>query len=340
MHTYAATYITGLGDLIETALSHEVSDFELVGHDDGLLVFKTERTYEELLHISYINNIFDVLSYEPPSDTNRSVHAVVKNLAKACSFSKISGKTFRLMVMHGSKLEHVTKEIATVMKEKISRGTELQFSPLKADVEFWVLIRNNGAVMFGYKKETVLEKIPLQKGELRPKIAELLVMASKPQAEDVFLDPFAGCGSIPAARIRLDTFQTIIGVEKKGQLVEELKRRFKKEKNVSIHQGDALKMNFIEDGSITTIVTDPPWGIFEELNVDIAQFYTNMLEEFTRILKNDGKAVILTGQPEALHVSLEGISSLQLQKTYTTLVNGKKATVFLLQKVGESQVSA
>jgi tRNA G10 N-methylase Trm11 len=262
---------------------------------------------------------------------------VVKNLVKTCSFSKIKGKTFRLMVMDGSRLEHVTKEIADSMKQKIAKQTGLLFSPLKADVEFWVLIRNNGAVMFGYKKEAVIEKIPLQKGELKQKVAELLVMAGKPEADDVFLDPFAGYGSIPAARIRLDTFEKIIVIEKKGLLVDELKRRFKNEKNVVIHQGDALKMNFIEDQSITNIVTDPPWGIFEELNVDIAKFYTTMLEECARVLKPDGKAIILTGQPEALQVALEGISSLQSLKEYTTLVNGKKATVFLLQKAAKQE---
>lgn len=332
MHTYAATYITGLGDLVETALAHEIPDFELVDHDDGLVVFKSQRTYEQLLHISYINNIFDVLSYEPPSDVKKSVHAVVKNLVKGCSFSRVSGKTFRLMVMDGSRLEHVTKEIADSMKQKIAKQTGLIFSPLKADVEFWVLIRNNSAVMFGYKKEAVIEKIPLQKGELKQKIVELLVMAGKPEADDVFLDPFAGYGSIPAARIRLDTFEKIIVVEKKGQLVEELKRRFKKERHVIIQQGDALKMNFIQDGTVTSIVTDPPWGLFEELNIDLAKFYTNMLEEFSRVLKPAARAVVLTGQPEAFQVSLEGVPSLQLQKEYITLVNGKKATVFLLQK--------
>jgi tRNA G10 N-methylase Trm11 len=265
MHTYAATYITGWEEIVETALRHDIPDFELLFSEDGLIVFQTEQSYEQLQMISYLNNIFFVYHFDNASGQNKSVHAVVKSLAQKGSFKPLQGKTYRLMVMHGSKLEHVTREISNMLKSKITNQTGLEFSPLKADIEFWVLIRNSGAVVFGYKTENESQKIPVQQGELRPKIAELLVMASKPMPEDTFLDPFAGYGSIPAARIRLEPYSKLICVEQKGKLVEELKRRFRTEQNVEVRQGDALHMTFIQNASVDVIVSDPPWGMYEEV---------------------------------------------------------------------------
>lgn len=332
MHTYAATYITGLGDLVEHALKHDIPELEILGSDDGLVVFTAPQSYEQLVNISYINNLYYTFVYDPALGQEKSVHAIVKLLTPKASFPKLQGKTFRLMVMRGSQLEHVTKEIATKMKDKIQAQTGLSFSPLKADVEFWVLVRNNGAVMFGYKRDVWVDRPKLEKGELRPKVAELLVMASNPTAEDVFLDPFAGYGALPLARTRLDACKKIILCEKKGQLVDVLKKRFRQNKQIDIHQTDALQMNFLGSESIDVIVTDPPWGMYEEVPLDMPVFYSKMLAEFARVIKQDGRIVVLTGQPEAFEVAVSEQSALTVKKTYTTLINGKKASVYVMEK--------
>lgn len=337
MPTYAATSITGLGSVVEKALRKDIPDLEVLHQDDGLIVFKSMEQYGTLQRISYLNNLFYCFQYEPSLAKDKSVHAIVKQLTLKTSFPKLPGKTFRLMVLQGSRLVHVTREITNKLKERVAKQTGLTFSPLRADCELWVLIRNNGGVMFGYKREDMPDRsAPLHKGELRPKLAELLVMASDPQPDDVFLDPFAGYGSLPYARMQVEPYKKMVVSDNDGMLVNGLKQRFRKAQNVEIYQADARKLKFLPDESVNVIVTDPPWGIHKsELNIPV--FYQEVLQELSRVLQPEGKLILLTAQPEALEVAFTKTLSLQQEEVYHTLVNGKKATVFILRKTSSAR---
>ena len=77
---------------------------------------------------------------------------------------------------------------------------------------------------------------------------------------------------------------------------------------------------------ISCVITDPPWGYFEEI-ADITKFYVGMFESFRQICRENCKIVILTARVENFIQAAEN-SNVKLTNRINTLINGKKASLF------------
>lgn len=85
----------------------------------------------------------------------------------------------------------------------------------------------------------------------------------------------------------------------------------------------------VPDQAVDLIITDPPWGYFEQID-DITGFYVEMLRSFRRILKPNGKAVVLTARKAELLAAAEAAGAI-IRDQLNTLINGKKAALFTVQ---------
>ena len=96
--------------------------------------------------------------------------------------------------------------------------------------------------------------------------------------------------------------------------------------------GDCLKeMQNIPDKSIDKIITDPPWGFYEEVG-DILCFYDKMFESFERVLKSkESFVIILTARKTELEEIIQK-HKYNIVEKIDTLVNGKKASVYKLKR--------
>ena len=92
---------------------------------------------------------------------------------------------------------------------------------------------------------------------------------------------------------------------------------------------DARVLPSVPDQAVDLIITDPPWGYFEQID-DITGFYVEMLRSFRRILKPNGKAVVLTARKAELLAAAEAAGAI-IRDQLNTLVNGKKAALFTVQ---------
>ncbi|MBR6341303.1 MAG: hypothetical protein IKR64_05340, partial [Treponema sp.] len=99
---------------------------------------------------------------------------------------------------------------------------------------------------------------------------------------------------------------------------------------IDLRQADAFELSHIADNSLDAIVTDPPWGLWENIP-DIEDFYNKMFVSFRRVLKSDGKMVILTARKEDFERAA-GNAGLKIENSLHTLVNGKKAGLYYLYK--------
>ena len=214
--------------------------------------------------------------------------------------------------------------------ETFTRISRSPFSPRQAEAEFWLLARSEGVSYCLYRLTSV--KKHCAKGELRPELATLLCECSDPKDDDIMLDPFAGSGSIPFARSRLQaSFHGIFASEINAELVEAIKRKARKipngkmQRSFFVRQQDFLANTFQPD-YFSAIVTDPPWGIYEPIPHD---FYPSVLTEFARLLKPNGRLVMLTAYPDVSSMMPPSFKSVS---EYHILVSGQKATVFSWRK--------
>ena len=323
MKTYFATFIPGLSEAIKEALLKDCPKIEILKFFESSILFKSEDEYQHVVSLPYINNVFLVANHLH-FDRNKKAGSIAKELLKDAQFKQFIPNTknvsFRIMIQKGADLIHIPREFSGKIIDKITQQTGFVFAPLKASVEYWFLIRNEGLAILGIKLTNLIRRSPgdNQQGKLQPEIANILNFLSEPHKDDVYLDPFAGYGSLAKDRILFNPYKHIYLSDIEKPLVERL-RKLNSDK-VTVQLSDALHLDYLKDKSVNKVVTDPPWGVYE------------MKNEMQRVVKTNGIIIILTARFKEFEKALLQ-TTLHLFKKYSTLVNGKKATIYKLTSV-------
>ena len=315
---FYATFISGFNSLVAKLLSRDGMN---VGRMmDGAVDFESEILPTDL---PYLNNAFIVLRRLSHTNLVKLAQDVI---AKPPSSISLKPKNFRVFASRENELVSLPGNLMHNLVDTFAHLTHSPFSPRQAEAEFWLLSRSEGISYCLYRLTSV--KRHCAQGELRPELATLLCECSDPQDDDVFLDPFAGSGSIPFARSRLkQSFHGIFAHEILPELAEGIKKKVRRIHNAKMQRSFFVRCqdflsNTFQPNMFSAIVTDPPWGVFKPISAD---FYPTLLREAERILKPDGRLVLLTACPNALR-SLP--SSLNHNTTYHILVSGQKAAVY------------
>lgn len=332
MNQYFSTFASGVGEVVKTALKSQVPDVQISLLLDGLVVYDTNLESNKIKEIRFFNNSFVLLSFIQASlkalmqqtSADPDIAAKIKKhiLTKNCSF--------RVVTSQENQLVSVDKDLLKNLEELFGRTAKLKVNRANPDYEIWFLARSEGYGLAGLRitKTPNYEKT-LQKGELRPELANLMCLMAEPKTSDIVLDPFAGYGAIPLECAKSFSVGKVIAGEKDQSVFQILQERIKKTGlKVLAGRWDALSLNSLASGSVDKIVTDPPWGFYGDTNIDLEKFYKNMLEEFIRVLKPGGLMVVLMGQKELFEKILEKFPELKLVEKYNILVSGKKAAVY------------
>lgn len=322
-YLYFSTFISGFSPVIEAALISYTKNTVITKKLDGLVVYVTESPPSHIITLPFFNNSFQLL--QSANTLKPLLRQKFSQQAETWWSGAISGEqTFRIIISKGNELISIQKQQLERLENIFSQTLRLKVDRANPDFEIWFLERSEGCAFCGIRltKKPSTEKY-LQKGELRPELAWLLCFLSEPSKTDIFLDPFAGYGSIPLARTQFP-YKKIIASDK--AISGKIKA---KSKIIETHIWDAIHLRLAEH-SIDKIVTDPPWGMFKNENIE--SLYQKMFLEFARVLKPNGILVILTAQKELTEQLISENKAFLLQKKYSILVSGKKAGVYTLWK--------
>lgn len=243
--------------------------------------------------------------------------------------------SFRIMASQENQTVTIDKDTLYRMESFFSHKLNMPVHRSKPDVEVWFLERREGYGFAGIRlTHSSTNEKNLQKGELRPEIANILCLISEPRKDEIFLDAFAGSGAIPIERTKIQRFKQIIASDHDDETVKALQKRINKTGlKITCHEADALNLEQITNKTVDRIVTDPPWGMYEfQDSLTLDKLYSGMLAEFNRILKDDGIIVVLMGQKEIFEAALKRVPLLQTVKKYNILVSGKKAAIYKIKK--------
>lgn len=338
MNAYFSTFITGFDKVVADELNQCLRDVEVVLLTDGLVIYKTTSSVEEIKKLRFLNNSF-VLLKKFDRVTESSVKNILTSLLQDQNLVNIvrqsfPGKNLKFRIRASVKNQFVSldRNLLINLEDKITRSVRnFRVDRSLPDVEFLITVRSEGFGLAGVQFTSRLNyEKTLEKGELYPELAYILCLISEPDKDEVFFDPFAGHGSIPAQRLNFPHKQIMAG-EIDRDLQRKLVRKFAKQ--VVVVPVDALGLSTISDNSIDKIVTDPPWGLYDT-EKDIPKFYSLMLIQFLRVIRHEGIMVILTAQKELIEELLGKFEGqLKLEEKYNTLVSGKKAGVYKIKKI-------
>lgn len=332
MGIFISTFTTGFGSVVRRQLESDLPGAKVLDLYDGFVKYCFDGNYRAIDKLIYLNNSFYVLAEY--KGKKPSFPEMVNQISrKKCRFLIPQGSC-RVRFSRENQFQKVENGTTRLAEKHIRQNSRLRIDRVNPTTEIWYIIRSEGVGFCGQllSKRSATEKT-LHKGELRPEFAFLMCSLARPARRSTVCDPFCGYGSIPKQLLTHFPVQKVIAADIDRDKVRQLKREaWAKQSNLDLIVADATALTALADNSVDAVITDPPWGFYENIE-NIQGFYVEILRELSRITKKNGTITVLSARKEefesaCLHCSLK------IKCKINTLVNGKKAAVFVLRPIG------
>lgn len=333
MNYYFSTFVSGVSEVIENALKETKYTTEIQLFLDGMVTYKTKAEPKTIQKFRFLNNSFILIrqfkNLRDDPFKPMLMWALRHNFGNQIEsfLDENSINSFRIITSKENEMVSYRSQYRKELEKLIKQERNLKHNPTKPDIEFWFLVRSEGYGFFGLRITNISTAEYQEKGQLRPQIANIMCRLSEPEENDTFLDPFAGHGTIIQERIYFP-YKEIIAIEKEETLAKKTQRDTAEEQ-VKVICDDFFNSS-LEKNSINKIVTDPPWGVFNE-HLDTEKFYKKIFIEFKKVMQKQGLLVMITAQKEILETLVKENDNFQLKNKYDILVSGRKAGLYQLQ---------
>lgn len=329
---YLIQFPAGTGDLILDAIFPYVGNFTIHYRDDSAIILDSQAAENKVASIPFAKNSFSVIASTP----RRGIDKGVTQLGRLAASSKfppgsLRNSKFRTMIQIDGGLSAIDRNIKAGLERSISLRTGQRVEPRGMCQEYWVIGRTDLSELLLCAKLPKQKRAPKSKGAISYELSSMLVAASRPSAQDAFLDPFAGSGSFVLARIENGARQIWYSDINLQEFERDFPRELYSDRRVNFLDDDALVLDSVPDGQIDVIVTDPPWGEYDDMEMPYAEFARAMTRSFNRVLdKTQGRFVVLTSRKTARTVESEFTKGgFSINSTHEVLVNGHPATVLI-----------
>lgn len=174
-----------------------------------------------------------------------------------------------------------------------------------------------------------------RQGSLRPTIAAAMTIITNPNPTDTVVDPMCGSGTLLIERGLLTSYTSLSGYD-----VDPNAARLTKEntanagiKRINIKIEDATNLS-VEDRSFNCLVCNLPFGNIYGSRDTNFELYYRCLKEWSRIIKSEGRAVLLTSDTGSFRQAQKQLSSFwTIQNVYRFKVLGMWCSCFVLYKI-------
>lgn len=329
---YLIQFPAGTGDLILDAIIPYVRNFKVHYQDDSAMIFDSQAPESNVASIPFAKNSFAVIASTPRRGVDKGVGQLGR-LAASVKFppGSLRNSKFRTMIQIDGGLAAVDRNVKAGLDRSISLRTGQRVEPRGMCQEYWVIGRTDLGELLLCAKLPKQKRAAKAKGAISYELSSMLVAASRPSVRDVFLDPFAGSGSFVLARIESGARQIWYSDINLREFEDDFPYELYADNRVDFLDDDALALDSVPDGQIDVIVTDPPWGEYDDVGMPYAEFARAMAKSFSRVLnKTKGRFVVLTSRKTAAIVEREFTEGgFSISSTHKILVNGHPATVLI-----------
>lgn len=326
MAEYISIFTTGFSEVISKSLVKLLPGAKVLKVYDGLVDYLYNGSEENIKNMVVFNNSYLVI--KKFQGKNSEMTSMAKNIIILDKLPK-SQKKFRIRYSQNNQFVGINKTYTQQIERKISKLTNAKIDRVCPETEYWFIKRSENVGFFArlLQKRKFTEK-NLNKGELRPELAYLMCILGEFKKSTIVMDPFAGYGAIPKQVNKYFPFKQLYVSDVNPEHIKLLNSLFKNKHNVNVTLRNALNMQDIKDNMVDLIITDPPWGYYEKID-NIEQFYIDMFKEFCRVIKKNGKLVILSARKDEFELVLSKQKYIIYEKI-DTLINGKKASIYVI----------
>jgi hypothetical protein len=362
-HEYYGAFAPGLEGCIAEILKERFPDAAIPLLLSGAVVFETSLSYDRF-NLFCFNNVFKIIgggrdggpgggrenrgSREAPSREAASPEAledfVRRTIRQRAGRELLDGGTpgeavaggagsFRVVFSLENSPAAVREDLRREAENYIAAASGLRVNRSRPGMEFWFLLRREGAFfMRRLSHHRSWDKL-LHPGELPPPLAWMLCKLSEPRPGERAADPFCGYGSIPASRLRHFPPAEFFASDIDGASLRIAKNKFtgKAQHHCVFNRCAVADLpRFIPPASLDSIITDPPWGFYQPARQPGGDLYTQSLGIFSGLLKPGGRVVLLCGRGEEPETAAEQ-NGFTVSRHIPILVSGKKAAIRVLR---------
>jgi len=246
---------------------------------------------------------------------------------------KVRQVTFRVVVQRlAGRHEYVRQELGRRVGQAVARRCS-RWKRVEEDatLELWVLQRGADTTIGVRLSDRTMRHRTYRRanlpGALRPVLARAMVLRSQPAADDVFLDPMCGTGTILIERGEHSRYHYLLGGDVSPQALTAARANIgRRYRPIGLQRWDATRLP-LGAGSVSRIVCNLPFGRRFGAVESLPEFHRRFLGEARRVLRAGGLLVLLSGQVHSLPRLLEGQEGLVLRRVEPVLVLGQRAAI-------------
>jgi 23S rRNA G2445 N2-methylase RlmL len=332
---YFATVLPGLEDLLIEEIQDKLFEAVVSKAERGKVFFTTPMNIEHLKSLRIADNFYLVIT-----ELKIGLHRV--HLQQLCdqifhlNLKPFLKKGTYYYVNASRKGSHTYSrfEAAKVAMEGIKKRYPHKkvSANNQYDVEFRLDI-NDRRGLFSLKLTNASYRFRrnnrrFSTASLLPTVAHAMVSLSNPVEQDVFIDPCCGSGTILSERLSYP-FTYIGGGDIDHKALEVAKENLK-DTFAEVTCWDARELDFA-DASIDKIVTNLPFGRQISFGRETNKMNQAILSEIDRVLKIQGKSVILTENWDDILQVAESLH-LRLINTFPLSLKGLHPTIYVFEK--------
>jgi 23S rRNA G2445 N2-methylase RlmL len=320
----------------------------------GIVAFRLAQLGPEILRLRTVEDVFllawgtDDLTHRPSVDLDR-----IRNWTRKVRWDQLlqihhsihakpKGKpTYRLVTQMSGEHGYRRMDAGEALAAGLQGVFPASWKPAQenAAVEVWLTIRGKQAVCgLRLSDRTMRHRSYKQEhlpASLRPSVAAAMVRMAGTAPGMTVLDPMCGAGTILAEQAELVRQRgagsvTVWGGDIERNAVRAAAANLRKFQPEKMEQWDVRKLP-LEDASVDRIICNPPFGRQLGEPEEIAELYRGMVAEMDRVLKPQGRVVLLVGDVKPLLDAIQPVSW-QPQKQYRIRILGLPAFLSVWRK--------
>ncbi len=343
---YYATVTAGLEEVAWEEVAEKIAGASLVEARQGKLYFDAASEPARLLELRSVENVFAFVGRQQGLSREAGGLGEIRELVATMDFApalerhaavhgRKAAPSFRVTSKRSGSHEYTSPEIQDCAGAAIAERFGWKVDLTGFDIEVRADVRDDELLVgLRLSRDTLNRstRVVHSPASLKPPVAYCMVRLSEPQVKDVFLDPMCGAGTILLERALYGPAQAIIGGDR-GKQEAWLTARNAAEHGFRIasFRWDARWMP-LAAGSVDRLVTNMPWGRRSGSHTVNRHLYPRFFREISRVIKPDGRAILLSLERRMIERILARGRDLELERTLRVNIAGIHPSIYLIRK--------
>lgn len=319
---------------------------------NGIVQFSYAGATADVLQLRTVEDVFlEALSLPKVERTHRDLPLLTKQIASGESVGRAVNHLMRLRQYSGrpsyrvigrqyGKFGYDRRQFVRAVAEGLSQRYP-KWTPVADDaqVEFWAnLLGSHFLLGVRVSDKTMRHRFQRRvelPASLRPSVAAAMVWLTEPQADDVFLDPLAGSGTILMEREQAGPYRQLLGGDILPDRVQAARQNVlgrRRNERITIREWDAQQLP-LDNASVDKVATNFPFGKQIASKAELPRLYSGVLRELQRVVRPGGRIVLLSSEYDLVKETIRQLPGLTITTGYSIAVLGQWGRIYLVDVV-------